>query len=201
MERAWRSFPTATSLWVAHLRSHTSSPSGAGALQGDLKAGSPGLSLEMFKQVLCPPNHQQANCTGPAPPFEQTWDLVGVQGCQEREGEKGAHPHTLQVVDCRLWFPWKAPNWLSGHSLLGPYILWQGSHDPRGGASKPHPLGFFVGCSAAWHRDPGSRVLLPSEPHTQEEFGPFLLILEMKKSLHSPTTKRSLFPGFRELLF
>lgn len=98
---------------------------------------------------------------------EQPWDLVGVEGCQGREGEKGAHPHTLQVVDCRLWFSWKAPNWLSGHSLLGPCILWQGCHDPRGVASKPHPLGFFVGCPAAWHRDPGSGVLLASEPHTQ----------------------------------
>ena len=148
--------PHSTSLWVLHLWSPTSSPSGAAALQGDLQAGSPGLSLETFKQVLCPPHHQQANCTGPAPPFEQPWDLVGVEGCQGREGEKGAHPHTLQVVDCWLWFSWKAPNWLSGHSLLGPCILWQGCHDPRGVASKPHPLGFFVGCPAAWHRDPGS---------------------------------------------
>ena len=109
----------------------------------------------------------------------------GSSGMPGKRGRKRAHPHTLQVVDCRMWFSWKAPHWLSGHSLLGPYILWQGCHDPRAGASKPHPLGFFVGCSAAWHRDPGSRVLLPSEPHTQEEFGPFLLILEMKVSAFS----------------
>lgn len=163
-------------------------------------AGSPVLSLETFRCLVLYITSKQI-VPGPAPPLEQTWDLVGARGWPGREGEAVAHPHTLQVVDCQLWLSWKALKWLSEHSFLGPYILWQGCYDPRGVASKPHPLGCFVGCSAAWHRDPGSRELLPSKPSIQEVFGPFLFILKMKgKSLHCPPTKRSLLLGFRELL-
>lgn len=106
----------------------------------------------------------------------------------------------MQVVDCWLWFSWKALKWLSGHSLLGPYILCQGYHDLRGVASKPHPLGCFVGCSAAWHRDPGLRDLLLSKSITQEVFDLFLLIL-VKTYLHFPTWKKTLSYSFGELLF
>lgn len=64
----------------------------------------------------------------------------------------------------------------------------------QSGASKPHLWGVLW---AALQRGIGTLAqesLLPSEPHTQEEFGPFLLILEMKKSLHSPTTKKEFVP-------
>lgn len=137
----------------------------------------------------------------PEPPLQQTWALVGAQGSQRREGEAGARPHTSQVVNCWLWFSWKALKWLSEHSLLGPCILWQGCHDPRGVASKPYPLGCFVGCFAAWHRDPGLTDLLPPKPTTQEMLGPFLFILEMHKSLQSSTMKRSLSLSFRICYF
>lgn len=77
----------------------------------------------------------------------------------------------------------------------------QGFHDPRGVAYKPHPPACFVGCSAAWHRDPGLRDLLPSKLIMQEVFGLFLFILEIKTSLQSLTMKRSLSLGFRNCYF
>lgn len=105
------------------------------------------------------------------------------------------------MVDCQLWFSWKALKWLSEHFLLGPYILWQGCHDPRGVADNPHPLGCFVGCSAAWHRTLGLRDLFPSQPITQEVFGPFLFILEIKRSPQSLPVKRSVCLSSGKLLF
>lgn len=138
---------------------------------------------------------------GLAPPLEQGWDLVGAQRSQGRERESGAHPHTWQVVDCWLWFSWKALKWLSEHSLLGPYILWQGCRDPRGVASSPHPLGCFVGCAAAWHRDPGLRDLLSSQPKHPGNLWPFSVYPWDEKGSPISHCEKDIILSFGKMLF
>lgn len=149
--------------------SHCPNPIGAGALRRHLKAVRgrlPNPVRRDFQTGALSSRSPTSKLYWPQTLFSADLDFEGAQ--EEREGEAGACPHTLQVVNCWLWFSWKALKWLSEHSLLGPYILWQGCHDPRGVASKPHPLGCFVGCFAAWHRDPGLTDLLSPKPITQE---------------------------------
>lgn len=192
------------SLGGPSVETNSPDPIGARTLKGNLED-------TQWKSPQCCPCRIVGRCLvlditrkqtvpGPSLSFELIWDLVGAQGSQGRERESAAHPHTWQVVDCWLWFSWKDLKQLSEHSLLGPYILWQGCHDPKGVASNPHPLGCFVGCSAEWHRDPGLRDLFSSQPITQEMFGCFLFILEMKTSLKSSTVKRLLL-NFDKLFF
>lgn len=190
LERTYWSFPQSHLWWV------TAPVLQELELWGDTwrqsETGSPGLFSEISDKYFVLYITCIQTVPGPKLPFQQTWALVGAQGSQRREGEARVRPHTLQMVNCWLWFSWKALKWLSEHSLLSPYILWQHFRDPWGVANKPHPLGCFAGCFAAWHRDPGLTDLLPPKPISQEMFGPFLFILEMNKSLQSSTMKRSL---------
>ena len=165
------------SLGGLSVKTHGPNPTGAGALKGNpegtLRKAPQCWLWRLAGMCLVFDIATKRVVPGLAPPFEQSWESVGAQRSRGRERESGAHPHTWQVVDCWLWFSWKALKWLSEHSLLGPYILWQGCRDPRGVASNPHPLGCFVGCSAAWHRDPGLRDLLPSQPKCSGNLWPF----------------------------
>lgn len=140
-------------------------------------------------------NKQNVPC--PVPPLQQTWNLVGAQRSQGREEE--AHPHTWQVVDCRLWFSWKVLKWLSEHSLSGPYILGRAVMT-QGVWPATHIL-WGVLWAALQHgiRTWALRDLLPSQPFSQEVLGPFLFIHEMKKFLQFPPVKRRWSLSFGKL--